>query len=51
MMQLDKLLKIVENKIKAWHAKKPTGKLSIEVHARNGGISKVYRDEREEVIE
>lgn len=50
-MQLDKLLKIIENKLKTWLEKKPTGKMEIEIHARDGGISKVYKDEREEVIE
>lgn len=51
IMQLDKLLKIIENKLKTWLEKKPTGKMEIEIHARDGGISKVYKDEREEVIE
>ena len=51
VMQLDKLIKIIETKIKAWLEGKPTGKLDIEIHAREGGISKVYKEEREEVIE
>lgn len=50
-MQLDKLIKIIENKVKIWLAKKPTGKMNVEIHAREGGISKVYKDEREEVVE
>jgi hypothetical protein len=50
IMQL-KLLKIIENKIKTWLEQKPTGKLNVEIHARKGGISKVYKDEREEVVE
>ena len=51
VMQLDKLIKIIETKIKAWLDGKPTGKLDIEIHARKGGISKVYKEEREEVID
>lgn len=50
-MKLDKLLKIIEDKLKTWLAKKPTGKLNVEIHARKGGIGKVYKEEREEVIE
>jgi len=51
VMQLDKLLKIIENKLKVWLAGKPTGQMDIEIHAREGGISKVYKEEKEEVIE
>lgn len=51
IMQLDKLIKIIENKIKAWLENKPTGKMEIEIHAREGGISKVYKDEREEITD
>lgn len=51
VMKLDKLLKIIEATVKRWLDKKPTGKMDIEIHARDGGISKVYKDEREEVRE
>ena len=35
--------------INAWLDKKPTGMLKLEIHAAEGGISKVYKDNREEV--
>ena len=45
-----KLILIIKA-IKEWLDKKPTGMLKLEIHARDGGISKIYKDNREEIVE
>lgn len=49
-MTFDHLIKNLSNIIKKWLDNKPTGSLSLELHARKGGITKVYRGGKEEVI-
>jgi len=43
-------LKSILKAIKDWLDQKPTGMLKLEIHAREGGISKVYKDNREEIV-
>ena len=50
-MTLDNLIKQVYASIVEWLDKKPTGMLKIEMHARKGGIGKVYKEQKDEVIE
>ena len=50
-MKLDKLLEIVYHTIVNWLDNKPTGSLSLEIHARKGGISKVFRGGKEEIVD
>lgn len=48
-MKLDKVLEIIYHTIINWLDKKPTGSLKLEIHARDGGISEIYRDNREKI--
>lgn len=50
-MTFDMLIKKLSVIIKKWLDNKPTGSLSLEIHARKGGIAKVFRGGKEEIID
>jgi len=50
MTKQEHKLKSILKAIKDWLDQKPTGMLKLEIHAREGGISKVYKDNREEIV-
>jgi len=48
-MTFDHLIKNISDIIKKWLDKKPTGSLSLELHASQGTIAKVYQQSKEEI--